>query len=87
MVYVVIYKILDLVFQALYFALLIRVLISWIPHDRHHPIMNFIYSTTDPLLLPFQNIIPTWKLGIDLSPIFAFFAIGIVRNLVFQLLF
>ena len=87
MVYFLLYKILDFLFQALYIALLIRVLISWIPHDRHHPIMNFIYTVTDPILQPFQNIIPSWKIGLDLSPIFAFFAIGIVRNLVFQLLF
>ena len=87
MVYLMIYKLLDVLFQALYFALLIRVLISWIPHDRYHPIISIIYSLTDPILRPFQDIIPSWKLGIDLSPIFAFFAIGIVRNLVFQLLF
>ena len=87
MVYVMIYKLLDVTFQALYFALLIRVLMSWIPHDRYHPLINIIYRVTDPLLQPFQNIIPSWKIGLDLSPIFAFFALGIVRNLVFQLLF
>ena len=87
MAYLLVYKILDLVFQILYFALLVRVLMSWIPHDRNHSIMHFIYSITDPLLSPFQNIIPSWKIGIDLSPIFAFFALGILRNLVFQLLF
>ena len=87
MVYYGIYKLLDLIFQGLYFALLARVLLSWIPHDPHHPIMQFLYRVTDPLLQPFQNLVPTWRFGIDLSPIFAFFAIGIIRKLVFQLLF
>ena len=87
MAYFVVYKVLDLVFQGLYFALLIRVLLSWFLHDRYHPIMNAIYSVTDPMLQPFQNIVPTWRIGIDLSPIFAFFALGILRKIIFQLLF
>ena len=87
MVYLLLYKFLDFTFQALYFALIVRVLLSWIPHDRHHPIINFIYTLSDPILKPFQNIIPDWKFGIDFSPIIAFFALGIIRNLVFQILF
>ena len=87
MVYVLVYKFLDILFQSLYFALLIRVLLSWIPHDRFHPIIQFLYQVTDPILRPFQNIIPSWRLGIDLSPIFAFIAIGFIRKILFQLLF
>jgi Predicted integral membrane protein len=87
MVYYALYKLLDVLFQGLYMALLVRVLLSWIPHDPYHPIMQFLFRITDPLLRPFQNLVPSWKFGIDLSPIFAFFALGIVRKLVFQLLF
>ena len=87
MAYHLIYRFLDIVFQGLYVALLIRVLLSWIPHNRYHPIIEFIYQVTDPLLRPFQNIIPTWKIGIDLSPIFAFLALGFIRKVIFQLLF
>ena len=87
MVYFLLYKILDFIFQGLYLALIVRVLLSWIPHDRYHPIVSFLYDITDPILRPFQNIIPSWKIGIDLSPILAFFAIGIVRDLLFRILF
>lgn len=87
MVYFLVYKVIDLIFQGLYFALLIRVLLSWFPHDRYHPIMQFIYTITDPILTPFQNIVPAWRLGIDLSPIFAFIALGFLRKIIFQLLF
>jgi YggT family protein len=87
MVYLLLYKVLNFVFQGLYLALIVRVLLSWIPHDRDHPIIAFIYSTTDPILQPFQNIIPSWKIGLDLSPILAFFALGIIRDLIFTLLF
>ena len=87
MVYFLLYKILDFLFQGLYLALIVRVLLSWLPHDRYHPIVSFLYDITDPILRPFQNIIPSWKIGIDLSPILAFFAIGIVRDLLFRILF
>jgi len=79
-------RILDIIFQALYFLLLARVILSWIPHTDSHPIVYRIYQWTDPMLKPFQNIIPSWKLGIDLSPIFAFFALSIIKKFIFALL-
>ncbi len=86
MVYVILTKFFDLFFQALYLLLIIRVVLSWIPHNDSHPIVEKIYVLSDPLLKPFQNIIPTWRIGIDLSPIFAFLAIGIIKKLIFTLL-
>lgn len=86
MVYALTYKLLDFIFQALYLILIIRVLLSWIPHDAYHPITAFIYRVSDPILKPFQDIVPSWRIGIDLSPILAFFAIGILRRLVFMLI-
>ncbi len=81
------FKVFNLIFEGLYLVLIVRVLISWFPHDRNHPILQFIYNVSDPMLAPFQNIIPSWKIGFDLSPIFAFIGLGIVRNLLFTLLF
>lgn len=87
MTYVVLYRVLDLIFQVLYWALMIRILMSWVPHDRYHPIISKLYDITDPILRPFQNIVPSWKFGLDLSPIFAFLALSVARKLLFQLLF
>jgi YggT family protein len=87
MIYELLYETLDILFQSLYLALMARVLLSWIPHNPYNGIIQFLYQVTDPLLRPFQNIIPSYKLGIDVSPILAFFALGMIRKLVFQLLF
>ncbi len=87
MVYMLLYKVLDLFFQSAYLLLVIRILLSWIPHNPHHSIVSIIYKTTEPILAPFRNIVPSWRIGIDLSPIFAFIALGILRKFVFQLLF
>ena len=80
-------KLLDTGFQALYILLTIRILLSWISRDRYHPIVDFLYKVTEPILAPFRDIVPSWKIGIDLSPIFAFIALGIVRKLIFGLIF
>jgi YggT family protein len=81
------FNILDFVFQALNITLLVRVLLSWIPHNPYHPVIQYLYTITDPLLRPFQTIVPPSKLGgIDLSPMFAFIALGLLRKLIFALL-
>ncbi len=87
MVYYILYKVLDFIFQGLYLALMARIILSWIPHDPYHPIVSFLYRITDPILQPFRDIVPAWRFGIDISPIFAFFALSIVRKLIFSLLF
>jgi len=81
------FNILDFVFQALNITLLVRVLLSWIPHNPYHPVIQYLYTITDPLLRPFQTIVPPSQLGgIDLSPMFAFIALGLLRKLIFALL-
>ena len=80
-----IYQLVNSVFDLVYLALLIRILISWVPHDRYHPILQYLYQFTDPILRPFQNIFPT-SIGIDFSPIFAFMFLGILKSIVFRFL-
>ena len=87
MVYMLLFKILDTLFQAAYILLFIRIALSWIPHDEQHPIIQFIYNTTVPILRPFRDIVPSYKIGIDLAPIFAYIAIGMVKKLTYFLLF
>jgi YggT family protein len=81
------FKIISLIFDALFLALLIRVLLSWIPHSEDHPVIYYIYRMTEPMLSPFRNIFPTWKVGIDISPIFALLALSIVKRIIFNILF
>ncbi|MCC6484229.1 MAG: YggT family protein [Armatimonadetes bacterium] len=68
--------------------LLVRVLMSWIPNvPRYNPIVRFLVDVTDPVLYPFQRLIPPEKTGfLDLSPILAFFAIGFIQRLLQMLM-
>lgn len=79
------YHLINSIFQALIFLIIIRTILSWIPHDSYHPLIRFIYSITDPILSPFQNIIPTRQFGMDFSPVIAIIVLGLVQQLIINL--
>ncbi len=60
----------SLAFKLFAFAILIRVVLSWVGQGSFNPAVAFIHSLTDPILRPFQRIIPSVG-GLDLSPLFA----------------
>ena len=80
-------KIIVFLFQVLYFALFIRVILSWLPHHEDQPLISLVYRVTDPLLKPFQDLIPPWRLGIDISPILAGLALALAKEIIFKLFF
>ena len=80
-------SIVNFLFQVVYFLLFIRVILSWVAHHEDQPIVSIIYKLTDPLLKPFQNLVPAWRLGVDISPILAGFSLWILKMLVMQLFF
>jgi len=63
------------------FAIIVRVLLSWLSPGGYNPAMAIIYSMTDPLMRPFRRFIP--PLGaFDLSPLFAIILIGALTRIV-----
>ncbi|HHT9104680.1 MAG TPA: YggT family protein [Candidatus Wujingus californicus] len=62
-------------------VLLIRIVLSWIPHNPYNQAIRFLYKITDPVLNPVRKLIPPFK-GIDFSPIIVFFALGILKQLI-----
>jgi len=72
-------QVLNVALNLLWWLIIIRALISWVNPDPFNPIVQFLYKTTEPFLMPFKNIIPAWKIGIDLSPIFAILALIFLR--------
>lgn len=60
--------------------LIIRALISWVNPDPWNPIVQFLCRATDPVLRPIQRMLPTWQLGIDISPLIAILAIQLIQR-------
>ena len=65
--------------------ILIRILLTWVPRMPYNPVLNsvirFVEDVTDPYLAIFRRFIPPLGM-IDISPIVAILALGLVGNLV-----
>ena len=75
------YRFIDILFTLIELAILARVLLSWFRVDLYHPVVNFIYQITEPILRPLRNIIPPLGM-IDISPIVALILMGIIRQII-----
>ncbi|MCR3921004.1 MAG: YggT family protein [Firmicutes bacterium] len=76
----------DMFFKIVNGLLILRIILSWIPHNPDQPIIRLLYEGTEPLLAPFRRLIPRSSLPIDLSPMLAFFVLSIVRQAVINAL-
>jgi len=77
----------NTIITILIYAVLLRALLSFIPHSRQQTFFRYLYKITDPLLKPFQRFqLGGSGFGIDLSPIFAIFALKILALLLDNLI-
>ena len=81
--------IITIVFQALWWAILIRVLLSWLPManiriDPYNPIVQLLYTITDPILEPLRRYTTVGM--IDLSPLVALIGLGFIERLLVSIL-
>ena len=67
--------------EFIYWLIIARVFLSWIPVNISYTIKRLIYNLTDPLLDLFRKIIPPFKSGIDLSPMLALIALKILQSI------
>lgn len=71
----------NMLFNALYFLLVIRIILSWFSVNPYSEIVQILYRITDPLLLPFRRL-PLHAGVIDFSPIAAFIVLFFLRSFV-----
>lgn len=77
----------NLLFQAFYILLLLRVILTWVPGvDDRHPAVQFVQRTTAPVLTPIRRALPPAG-GLDLSPMVAILLLILTRRIVNDLLF
>lgn len=72
-------KILDMALYFFMWVIIIRALISWVNPDPYNPIVQFLNRVTEPILYPIRRILPTYRIGIDLSPLIAILIIYFIR--------
>ena len=79
------FQFVNLVFTILSLLIFVRVLLSWVQVNPYNPLIRLLYNLTDPILAPFQRIIPPAG-GMDFSPLVALIVIDLLRRLLLSLL-
>ncbi len=79
----------TVVFRILWWAILIRVLLSWLPMlnvriDPYNPIIRALYTITDPILEPLRKYTTVGM--IDLSPIVALIGLSFIERILVSLI-
>ena len=64
-----------------FFALIIRVILSWVAPGSHNPGAELVNQICEPALAPFRKILPNLG-GLDISPILAFMVLKLLDMLV-----
>lgn len=62
-------------------AILVRVIASWLPIGPFSSWVRWSFTVTEPILQPLRRVVPPFR-QIDLTPLIAFFGLGILEGLV-----
>ncbi|MEA2762603.1 MAG: YggT family protein [Gemmatimonadaceae bacterium] len=72
-------------FTILRFAIIVRVISSWLPISPYSPWIRWSYALSEPILAPLRRIVPNFG-GLDITPILAYFLLSIVESVLFRLM-
>jgi YggT family protein len=81
----VLYTTIDIFFNIVLLLILVRILLSWVPQFRYNQIAELVYGITEPILSPFQRIVPPIGM-IDISPMVAIIALAVIQNVLLWLI-
>jgi YggT family protein len=73
-------RLLELVLWAYFWIIIARAVISWVSPDPFNPIVRFLYRVTEPVLRPIRRRLPTFQMGLDLSPMIVILAIYFLQS-------
>ena len=77
----------NLVLLAYMWIIIARALLSWVNPDPSNPIVRFLYRVTEPVLRPIRHRLPTFSMGLDLSPLVVLLAIYLLRDFLVPVLY
>ena len=76
-------ELLELCTTVFFWAILIRVVLSWVSPRTRHPASDIIHSLTEPVLEPARRALPAMG-GFDLSPILVLIGLQLVNLLLIE---
>lgn len=72
---------LSFILNIYFWAIIISIVASFLAPMSSHPALMLVRQLTEPVMAPFRKILPAMG-GLDLSPIFVFLAIQVIRVVV-----
>lgn len=79
-------SLINLLYWIFWILILVRVVLSFVQVSPYHPLVQMVYQLTEPILEPIRNIMPRTGM-IDFSPLIALLLLGLLRRLLFMLVF
>ena len=73
----------SLILNFIFWAVLIRVILSWVAPDPYNPVVRVVIQITEPLMAPVRRLLPDMG-GLDLSPLIVLLGVQLLKIL-FQL--
>jgi YggT family protein len=75
----------NILFQILTLAIIVRALLSWFNLPPTNPLVTILYDVTEPILSPLRRIVP--RIGmIDITPIVAIILMDFIRRALFEVI-
>ncbi len=70
----------HLALQAYFWIIIARAVLSWVSPDPYNPVVRFLSRVTEPVLRPIRRRLPTFAMGLDLSPMVVLLAIYFLES-------
>ena len=75
----------NTIFTILYWLLIARMIVSWLPVDPFNNVVQFLMQATEPILAPFRRI-PLQIGMLDLTPLLAFITLQFLNRVLVRIL-
>ena len=83
---ILLFSLINFVFDIAYILIVIRAFLTYLPHNKYHPLIKPAYDLTEPLLSPIRNGLPPAWIGLDASPFIAIVLLYVVQHILLKLL-
>jgi YggT family protein len=81
----VVLQLIDIALQVFVLLIFARAIISWFRMSPYNPIVQFLYTMTEPILAPVRKLMPQGMM-VDFSPMVVIIIIVVLRQLLRTLL-
>ena len=76
----ILYTTIEMFFNIVFLLILARIVLSFLPQYQSNSIAQLVVGITEPILSPFQRIIPPIGM-LDISPMVAIIVLGIIQQI------